>query len=208
MAREIIDADSTETICEIFKIKSVSAMYESEAVDWDNPPYVRIGNLFVSLTISGPDSWGYIARKVCAKDNLTVLSGRHGNVINPIDSSGWLRRKEESMTQGDAVDPQEDRKRAATINNKANPRITVIDVRDDEFRTAVGLRGKILQYLQSGGVILSWCYGLYTMQVSYDVKHGEDISSPDHGEYAKWRKLLDSRICDIVKSDWYWVPRS
>lgn len=206
MPVEIVSADSVETISEIFKVKSVSAMYESTAVDWDNPPYVRIGNLFVSLTISGPDSWNYIATKVCAKDNLTVLAGRHGNVINPIDGSGWLRRKEEAVA-GDEVDPQEDRKRAAMIN-KSNPRITVIDVRDDEFRTAEGLRGKILQYLKSGGVILSWCYGLYTMQVSFDVKHGDDISNSQHGAYPKWRKLLDSRICDIVRSDWYWVPRA
>ncbi len=206
MARDIIDASSTETICEIFNIPSVSAMYDSVAVDWDTPPYVRIGNLFVSLTISGPDSWNYIATKVCAKDKLTVLAGRHGNVINPIDSSGWLRRKEESMG-GDEVDPQEDRKNASKINGP-NPRITVIDVRDDEFRTAASLRGKILTYLKSGGVILSWCYGLYTMQVSQNVKHGEDVSNAAHGEFATWKKLLDSRVCDIVKSDWYWVPRS
>lgn len=206
MAREIIDADSTETICQIFHVDDASHMYESTAVDWDNPPYVRIGNLFVSLTISGPESWNYLARRVCPNLNLTVLAGRHGNVINPIDGSGWLRRKEEAIA-GDEVDPQADRKEAAKINTLSNPRITVIDVRDDEFRTATGLRMKIMQYLQSGGVILSWCYGLYTMQVSFDVKHGDDVSSPTHSEYATWKKLLDSRVCDIVKRDWSWVPR-
>ncbi len=205
MTREIIDADFTETICEIFQIDNVSAMYSSTAVFWDRPPYVRIGNLFVSLTISGPESWNYVATKVCAKDRLTVLSGRHGNVINPIDSSGWLRRKEE-LIGGDEVDPQADRKEASKIN-KSDQRITVIDIRDDEFRTAAGLRGKILQYLKSGGVILSWCYGLYSMQVSYNVKHGDDVSNPEHSEFDTWRKLLDSRVCDIVKSDWSWVPR-
>jgi hypothetical protein len=206
MPREIIDADSTETICQIFGVDTVSAMYDSKTVNWDKPPYVRIGNLFVSLTISGPDSWNYIATKVCLKDKLTVLAGRHGNVINPIDSSGWLRRKEESIG-GDEVDPQEDRKAAAKINIASNPRINVIDVRDDEFRTAAGLRGKVLQYLKSGGVILSWCYGLYSMQVNFNVNHGDDVSSPKHSEFATWRKLLDSRVCDIVRSDWAWVPR-
>jgi hypothetical protein len=205
MPREIIDATSTETICDIFKIPSVSAMYDSAAVDWDMPPYVRIGNLFVSLTISGPDSWNYLATRVCAKEKLTVLAGRHGNVINPIDSSGWLRRKEESIG-GDEVDPQADRKIASQING-LNQRITVIDVRGDEFRTNAGLRAKILTYLKSGGVILSWCYGLYSMQVSHGVNHGEDVSNPTHGEYATWRNLLDGKVCDIVKRDWSWVPR-
>lgn len=206
MARTIIDANSTETVCEIFKVSDLSGMYESTAVDWDTPPYVRIGNLFVSLTISGPDSWNYVATKVCPKEKLFVLAGRHGNIINPIDSSGWLRRKEESIA-GDAVDPQADRKVAAKLNKPSDPRITVIDVRDDDFRTASGLRGKILQYLGAGGVILSWCYGLYTMRVSQNVNHGEDVSDKSHGEYATWRKLTDSRICDIVKNDWSWVPR-
>jgi len=207
MPRQIIDADSTETLCEIFGVKSVASMYESQTVEWDTPPYVRIGNLFVSLTISGPESWNYVARKICPKDNFTVMAGRHGNVINPIDSSGWLRRMEESHGGGDAVDPQADRKEAAKINTPSNPRISVVDVRDDEFRTVEGLRGKILTYLKSGGVILSWCYGLYSMQVNFNVKHGEDISNPAHAEHMKWKKLMDSRICDIVKSDWYWVPR-
>ncbi len=206
MAREIIDANSAETICQIFQVDSVSGMYDSTAVDWERPPYVRIGNLFVSLTISGPESWSYVATKVCPNDRLTVLSGRHGNIINPIDSSGWLRRKEESIGS-DAVDPQEDRKMASRINKPSSSRITVIDVRDDEFRTAAGLRGKILQHLKSGCVILSWCYGLYSMRVGYNVNHGDDVSNPAHGEYATWRQLLDSSIGDIVKRDWSWVPR-
>lgn len=204
MGREIIDANSTETICEIFEIASVGDMYSSSAVEWDRPPYVRIGNLFVSLTVSGPDSWNYLATKICPKDKFTVLSGRHGNVINPIDDSGWLQRKEESLG-GDDVDPKDDLQRASGLN-KGGARISVVDVRDDAFRTAAGLRGQILKYLKGGGVILSWCYGLYTMQVSHNVKHGEDISNKKHAEFATWRKLLDSRVCDIVKKDWYWVP--
>jgi hypothetical protein len=94
------------------------------------PRYVRIGNLFVSLTISGSESWNYLATKVCARDKLTVLARRHGNVINPTESRAWLRRKEESIG-GDEVDPQADRKEASKIN-KADARITVIDVRDDD----------------------------------------------------------------------------
>lgn len=206
MIRQIIDSNSTESVCEIFKVPSVSGLYDSKAVDWDTPPYVRIGNLFVSLMISGPDSWNYLATKVCVNEKLTVLAGRHGNVINPIDSSGWLRRKEESLGGGDMTDPMADQKIAAVLNRQRQ-RITVVDVRDDEFRTHTGLRTKILTYLNSGGVILSWCYGLYSMRVRHSVKHGEDVSNPSHSDYATWRSLLDSRVCDVIKSDWYWVPR-
>jgi hypothetical protein len=145
--------------------------------------------------------------KKSPSQQFTVLAGRHGNVINPIDSSGWLRRAEEAHTADDAADPALDRKKAASINGENGERVKVVDVRDDEFRTTAGLRSKIMTGLSSGGVILSWCYGLYTMQVSYDVKHGDDVSNPTNSNYAVWRKLLDSRICDIVRSDWSWVPR-
>jgi len=181
-------------------------IWESSVVDWDTPPFVKIGNLYVSLTILGDDSWGYIAKKNPTQQ-FTVLAGRHGNVINPIDGSGWLRRSEEAHTANDAADPALDRKKAAGINGNKGERIRVVDVRDDEFRTASGLRSKIMTGLVTGGVILSWCYGFYTMQTSYDVKHGEDVSDPTNSNYATWRKLLDSRICDIVKSDWSWVPQ-
>jgi hypothetical protein len=134
MIRQIIDSNSTESVCEIFKVPSVSGLYDSKAVDWDTPPYVRIGNLFVSLMISGPDSWNYLATKVCVNEKLTVLAGRHGNVINPIDSSGWLRRKEESLGGGDMTDPMADQKIAAVLNRQRQ-RITVVDVRDDAHRT-------------------------------------------------------------------------
>jgi hypothetical protein len=204
--RDIIDASTTENICQIFKIPSPAAIYDSSNVDWDKPPFVKIGNLYVSLTVLGDNSWDYVVKK-SPSQQFTVLAGRHGNVINPIDSSGWLRRAEEAHTADDAADPALDRKKAASINGGKGERVKVVDVRDDEFRTTAGLRSKIMTGLSSGGVILSWCYGLYTMQVSYDVKHGDDVSDPTNSNYATWRKLLDSRICDIVRSDWSWVPR-
>jgi hypothetical protein len=206
MKVSIIDGNTTETVCGILKISQPSMILNSQVVDWNTPPFVKIGKLYVSLTIVGADSWVYIAKKY-STERFTVLAGRHGNVINPIDSSGWLRNKEEAQTKNDPAHPDQDRKNASHINGKNGERIKVVDVREDEFRTASGLRSKIMTGLVSGGVILSWCYGFYTMQTSYDVKHGEDVSDPTNSNYATWKKLLDSRICDIVKSDWSWVPR-
>ncbi len=198
----IIDGKTCDlTIAEVFKVSSLAEMYDSPNVEWDTPPFVRIGNLYVSLTITGDGSWGYITKKEPQK-NFKVYTGRHGNVINPIGADGKLPKDEEANDPDDPTDPALDRSAAAKIG----PRVGVVDVREDDFRTLSGLKGKITRDLGSNSVILAWCYGLFTFVASEKVGHGEDVSNPSHTAYNMWSSTVTSKVKTIVLRDFAWVP--
>jgi hypothetical protein len=202
MPVDIIDGKTcAQDIAGVLGVSSIAAMYDSKNVDWDKPPFVRIGDVFVSLTILGDNSWSYITKRESGR-NFKVFAGRHGNVINPVDRSGVLSSDEESKGK-DEVDPDLDQ----TIANRFGNRVGVIDVRGDDFRTVGGLKGKINEALKSGNcVILSWCYGLFTFFTSSGVLTGEDPSNPKHALYKSWSEAVTMKINVIVERDWKWVP--
>lgn len=198
----IIDGKNcNQTIAEIFKVQSMAQMYDSTNVDWDTPPFVQIGNLYVSLTITGDGSWGYIVKKNPGK-SFKVYTGRHGNVINPIGADGRLPKEEEANSPDDPTDPKLDRAAATKLGSH----VGVVDVRADDFRTLAGLKGKIAADLAGSSVILAWCYGLFTFVASEKVGHGEDVSSRSHVAYDMWSEAVTAKVKTIVLRDFAWVP--
>lgn len=197
---DIIPGNTDQTIAQILGVQSIANMYESTKVDWDKPPFVRIGDVFVSLTILGDNSWSYIPAKFKDK-NFKVLAGRHGNIINPIDDAAKVLLTEESHGN-DEVDPALDRQKAGPFKG----RVEVVDVRADDFRTGNGLKAKITQYSKAGnGVILAWCYGLFTFFESKGLGTGEDVSDKSHKLHASWQKAVTMTVSQIVQRDWAWA---
>lgn len=204
---EIIDGkNDPRTIPQIFSVLAINDVVGNPQADFDQrPPFVRIGNVFVSVTILGDNSWRYIPEDLETTKSFKVFAGRHGNYINPIDLSGKLLRADESNGH-DSVNPALDQAIANKLNRPPRPRVEVIDVRDDGFRTSKGLKNKIKFYIKAGNcVILAWCYGLYTFCESNQVGFGDDVSNPIHPMYAEWQRIVGMKVSDIVKRDWNWA---
>jgi hypothetical protein len=138
----------------------------------DACPWVRIGNLYTSVTFTGSESWLPAVKDLYNKGQrkFAVLTGRHGDQFGQrIDSRTHLfEPRNPSLAADSAIDPKEDLKVANSLI--ANGRfsginIVVVDVGSGAHNTVELLRATIKRYLEDETVvILAWCYSLYAMK--------------------------------------------
>lgn len=195
----IIACNDNRTIAQIFGVPSIKQLYSANNGIFNDLPFVEVGNVFASLTITGPDSWPTIMDHY-ANDNFVLLGGRHGNYINPIGGNFCLDPNDLATDVGDASHISKDLPNTLRYRN----RLEIIDVsKRQDLQSSAGLAKFCHDKNQENKkVILAWCYGIFTHVESQVVSHGEDVSNPDSLSYPQWNRLSRMSISDIVDRHW------
>lgn len=212
------------TVVELLASDSAQNMLKSPLLDFDTPPWIRIGDVFVSFLETGQDSWQYLATQAFRNRDFVILSGRHGNIINPLNPDGSLLVEDEAPLMPpntpdkdlNVADSAFDRETAALVNaraDRAGHRVDVEDIRYYPLYRSSGdkLRQVILQQLAGNKlVVVNWCYSFYSFVVSRQVHLGEDVSDakkyPAHA--AVWREIMATPVKDLANRYWAWVPEA
>jgi hypothetical protein len=199
-------------------------MLRSPLLNFDTPPWIRIGDVFVSFLETGQDSWQYLATQAFRDRDFVILSGRHGNVINPLNQDGSLLIEDEAPLMPpntpdkdlNVADSAFDRETAAKVNARPDRAGHTVDVEDIRYypmyrHSGDQLRQVVLHHLAGNKlVVVNWCYSLYSFVVSKQVHLGEDVSNeqkfPRHA--AVWHEIMATPVKDLVNRYWAWVPEA
>lgn len=195
----IIGSNDNRTIAQVFGVAGIQHIYNANPAIFNDLPFVEVGNVFASLTITGPDSWPTIMQHY-NNDNFVLLGGRHGNVINPIGGNLCLDPGDLATNINDPSHISQDLPNTLQFRN----RLEIIDVsRRQDLQSSAGLMDFChTKNQENKKVILAWCYGIFTHVESQVVAQGEDVSNPNSLSYPQWNRLARMPINQIV--DMYW----
>ncbi|TKC91464.1 hypothetical protein [Polyangium fumosum] len=180
---------------------------------WTTCPWVKVGNLYMSVTQTSDSSWPTLVTYLQSQGQtrFTVFSGRHGTQAGQAvsESKGFLS----SQYVLDKIFYQNDVKAAAKFGNA----VTVVDVGSNpQTATTAILQANTKQALASGVVIYAWCHSLFSMMdhsaVLYSGIYNKKVVNKDGirmRNYAVESRALwlsNLTVAQLV-TDWYsWVP--
>jgi hypothetical protein len=179
-------------------------LHARKEVQPEDCPWVQVGNLYLSVTITGNESWLPLLARLhqLGYKKFSVFSGRHGDVPNKVDSEG--------TTQG--VFDEEHIKEDEYVKKKAleefkNIVIEIVDTRAGEKNQKQWLIENAKQRFQTNTpVIFAWCYSLFTMSEFHRKIVGRELTTPEMTAYSKAQsEELSKPISEIVKTNFAWA---
>ncbi len=164
-------------------------------------PWVKVGGLYMSVCITGENSWGPIARDLSgAGKKVWVFTGRHGEASgNPVGKDGtFLAKKIYDIEHLHEDEKIVDGLKGAGIN------VELLDLyKENDKRTTQNLQALISGKLSGGDVVvLAWCFSLFAMN-EYD--KGLKNRGVVHTAIANMN--YDTSITSIVTNKYSWVPK-
>ncbi len=138
-------------------------------VESEDCPWVKIGaGLYVSVTITGENSWGPLVAKLYSQGarQFTVFTGRHGNLPNYFDG----KTKETRHVFDQALLKQD--QAILTLVKSASFKefydeafnVDIVDAGKSKKDQTTWLKSESNKAIKAGSaVIWAWCYGLFTM---------------------------------------------
>ncbi|GAB0115783.1 hypothetical protein [Acidisoma sp. C75] len=172
------------------------------AVRPEDCPWVKVGRLFLSVTITGQTSWLPLISRLYPEGmrRYTVFTGRHGNIPNFVDHSG------RAVGIFDAQHLAEDEEvRAQALAEFSDITIDLVDSASAPRLQTQWLRRETTEAIRRGhAVIYAWCYGLFTM-----CEAPGDLERPRfrHAMQSHQSYLTDRTVAELVQDYWSWVPR-
>lgn len=168
-------------------------------------PWVRIGNLYASVSFTGNESWVPVVQDLyrLGQRNFTVLAGRHGDQLGQklIVSEGKriFAPRDPEAAQDAAIDPMGDEREAQALRRAYKDiELQVYDV--GAQKDTRELQISIATQLTAGNVVLlAWCYSLYAMKPGWD----EDTMKSRPELWVVSNSLPISKAA----CDWHWVLR-
>ena len=137
-------------------------------------PWVQIGSIYSSVTVTGEESWKPLVRTLHQRGRkaFTVFTGRHGSIFNLVDkhnvSHGISEREHYNQ---DVVRMEE-------ITKELNVTVELIDTsgwHKDHTKTLKNQTQAKLK--QSKGVIYAWCHSIFSFcEVKFE-KIDEDLAA-------------------------------
>ncbi|WP_086931958.1 hypothetical protein [Agarilytica rhodophyticola] len=202
---EIIDANSGATQAFLDRRYNDQCISKREFGKTLSCPWVKVGNLYLSVTYTGEESWTPLVEHLQKqKDSkFTILGGRHGQ-----HEGARVDPKTGKIIPKGCFDPElhtQDCSKAKVLVNKHNyfdndnPR--VIDVGKPPYDKTHKIKEKILSELRLGRiVVLAWCYSIFAM---------EEIENWTPKQVQLSHAILNTNktIAAIVKESFGWVPR-
>lgn len=168
--------------------------FEAEDVPW-----VRVGKLYMSICITGENSWVPIAKDMSRDSTVVVFTGRHGEATgNPVDQFNRIVDK----LVYDINHLKEDRKIVDGLK-KQGFNVELVDLYEQNTaRTTDRLRALIKERLDRGNTaILAWCFSFFAMD-----QFSAKLAKTDQAQRIA-EANFDKAVCSIVFDRYHWVPR-
>lgn len=171
---------------------------------WTDCPWVKVGNLYMSVTQTANTSWQTLARSLASGTQITVFSGRHGTQAGQAVSESKGHFNAKYVLEGDFF------KADVGAAAKFGGAVAVVDAKD--IKTTRELQTQTQTALTTRVVIYAWCHSLFSM-----MDHSEDLYSDlyvlKRGQHKGMNVAVVSRALWLsgksVKSlvdEWYdWV---
>jgi hypothetical protein len=158
-------------------------------------PWVKVNNLYLSLTQTGRSSWPPLVKQLQGDNRpVTVLSGRHGTQIGQAVNNRNGIMHNELFQRSLYVEDEEEKGLQGFVH------VEVIDVGLNQYQTTKGLRTLASQKLSSGRtVIFAWCHSLFAM-TEYD---GD---APQKVLMSHLDVSVNQSVASIVELGYNWVP--
>jgi hypothetical protein len=165
----------------------------------DYCPWVRIGNLYASVTFTGNESWMPLVKTLYGfgQKEFVIMTGRHGDQMGQqVDPHNKF---EPRNPKDEAINPTGDEQSAKSLRGALRDvQIEVMDVGNGGYDNVGLLRAAIGKHLsQNKVVILSWCYSLYAMKSGW--------SSALKEVWPEIWKAADMIPIYWTARDWAWV---
>jgi hypothetical protein len=196
------------------KIYSVNSALSPENIDAEMfrekepvAPWVRIGDLYTSVSFTGNESWRDVVEELHNKGqkDFVIMTGRHGDQLGQqTNREGKFVPRPPKPRNGpwrdSQIDPAGDEETAKGLRIKyPEVNIQVMDVGNGSCNSTDLLKTAIWNHLsQDRVVMLAWCYSLYAM------KPGWYRSDPNRREDTIAANKVP--ICRTA-SDWGWALR-
>ncbi|REL27688.1 hypothetical protein DXX93_14735 [Thalassotalea euphylliae] len=191
----IIDKDSNQPVRDHANSFFQGGKFEAEDVPW-----VKVGNLYMSICITGENSWVPLAKDLSAGSKVVVFTGRHGEATgNPTNQFGRIVDK----LVYDIEHLKQDRKIVDGLKSQGH-NVELLDLYEaNDKRTTERLRELIRDKLDRGNVvILAWCFSLFAM----DQFKSEIAKTTTAQRIANTN--FDKTVKSIVFDRYSWVPKA
>ncbi len=166
--------------------------------DAKDVPWIKVGKLYMSICITGENSWVPIAKDLGKDSKVVVFTGRHGEATgNPVDQ---FNRIVDALVY-DINHLKEDTKIIEGLK-KAGYNVEPLDLHEENNpRTTDRLRELIREKLDAGNVvILAWCYSFFAMD-QFNAKVSKDMAQ------SIAERNFDKTVTSMVFDRYSWVPR-
>jgi len=190
-------------------LQSPSDIYNS--ADLSTPskcPWVKVGNLYLSVTPTGNTSWPPIVEdmKGIVTPKFTILTGRHG------DQFGQKVDLKTGVFSGEVAELKhfsEDKVEAKKLSDKGVD-IEVIDVGNPakNYNTVVKLKELTEIKLNDRIVIYAWCFSIYSMK-EYPKNGPLDpyYKLPEKVLLSKMTLAWKTSVASLITEGFSWAKR-
>ncbi len=174
-------------------VSKVSAeLLDRSTVEAEDCPWVQVGKLYLSLTITGEESWLPLIRLLRdqGQKNFVVFTGRHGDIPNLVKKS-----TQETLGVFDPKHKKEDEAlRERALDQMKDISIQLVDTSANKKNQTAWLRATSLEYLKQGrAVIYAWCYSIFTMFEADAEASKQEIEKKQEDEISKTVAALVDR---------------
>ncbi|OAI14116.1 hypothetical protein A1507_15670 [Methylomonas koyamae] len=167
-------------------------------------PWVQVGQLYLSVTITGENSWLPLVALLRSQGhkNFKVFSGRHGDIPNIVDRKGMTL----NVFAKEHID-EDNRVRAKALKEFTDITVDIIDTQQSKTDQAKWLQEETQKHLKSNiPVIYAWCYSLFTMCEFSMPAVGDSLKLYEKVEYVNAQNTeLNKTIAELVLTYFPWV---
>ena len=189
------EQDNSQSVQQIVK-----ALMSRDSIEAEDCPWVKVGQLYLSLSITGEKSWLPLVRLLHAngQKKFSVFSGRHGDIPNGVDNLTGI-------TQGvfDEHHMVEDTARQKEITKELTDiTVDLIDTSKHQKNQTAWLKQETTTQLGKGhAVIFAWCYSIFTM-----CEHDGD--APKQVVLSNQQVEIAKSVASLVRDYYAWAPRN
>ena len=183
---------------------SIKLLNRAKSVAPEDCPWVQVGNLYLSVTVTGDASWLPLLARLHQSGyrKFSVFSGRHGDIPNKVDSKG--------ATQGvfDQKHLKEDEDvKIRALKEFENITIEIVDTHAGEKNQKQWLIEKAKQRFQTDTpVIFAWCYSMFTMSEFHRKIVDLELTESEKAAYTEAQaEEISKPISEIVRTNFAWA---
>ncbi|SMR76930.1 hypothetical protein SAMN05518671_1973 [Stenotrophomonas lactitubi] len=181
----------------------------------DYCPWVRVGNLYVTVTTGNDQGWVDLIHSICAGGNtnadgnrkgVSVFTGRHGTTQGTI-----IQASDSGLFHDSLKDPRHvaediikrEHLRKELMPNKTGPKVTIWDVGTTAGTSMKRTKRLSMERMRCGDIVIwAWCWSLLS---PYKAVHGSSDAS-----YPVWEqgRPYNRPISEIVTESYGWALRT